>query len=66
MIEQVTGELNNHGYTDDYYRKMNYYNGGLENTKIPLWVYILLVTLSIGLVASIYKINILQKKLKKV
>ena len=61
--KRLSAELNNHSYTDDYFRKMNYYNGDINNTSLPPWVYYAIISLILGLALAIFKIFILLKKL---
>ncbi len=64
--KRLSAELNNHSYTEDYFRKMNYYNGGLNNESLPTWIYSLIVALFAGLVLAIIKIVKLNKKLEEI
>jgi len=64
--KRLSVELNNHSYTEDYFRKLNYYNGGLNNESLPAWVYYLIFALFIGLVLAIVKIFNLNKKLEEI
>ena len=61
--DRISAELNNHSYTDDYFRKMNYYNGGLKNEVLPTWIYYLLFALLSALILAIIKIFSLLKKI---
>ena len=62
---RLSAELNNHSYAEDYFRKMNYHNGGLNNSNQSFWVFSLILGLVIGLLLAILKIYQLQKKLNK-
>lgn len=61
--KRLSAELNNHSYTDDYFRKMNYYNGGLDQASLPSWIYFLIFALVLSLGLAIFKIINLQKKI---
>jgi len=63
--KRLGAELNNHSYTDDYYRKMNYYNGGLVSESLPSWIYILIFALFAGIILALLKIINLQKKISQ-
>ncbi len=64
--KRLNAKLNNHSYTGDYFRKMNYYSGGFNNQTLPTWVYYLIFTLLIGLILAIVKIFSLINTLKKI
>ena len=63
--KHLSENLTNHSYTEDYFRKMNYYSGGFNSSSIPLWIYMVIAFLSIALIIAIFKINSLLKSLKK-
>ena len=63
--ERLNSELSNHSYTDDYMRKMNYYNGASSNTSIPSWIIALIIILVIGLFAALLKIANLNNQLQQ-
>ncbi len=63
--KRLSKELNNHSYTDDYFRKMNYYNGDSNQVKIPFWIHVIIALLLLSLFAALFKISELQDRLKK-
>ena len=61
--KRLSAELNNHSYTDDYFRKMNYYSGELTAQSIPAWIFVLLFFLIIALLVAAAYILYLRKKI---
>jgi len=64
--QRLSAQLNNHSYTEDYFRKMNYYNGDSANSSLPNWVYYLLTALIAALLIAVIRIISLQNKIKKI
>ena len=62
--KRLSAQLNNHSYTEDYFRKMNYYNGGLSGTTLPDWVIMIISVLFIALAFAVYQIFMLKQTIK--
>lgn len=60
--ERLSKELNNHSYTEDYFRKLNYYKGDFDQAMSSKWMLLVIGILSIALLFALFKIyNLLNK-----
>lgn len=62
---RLNENLTNHSYSEDYFRKINYYNGDFSNTFLPTWALLLITILGIALLSSILKIVQLRRQLNQ-
>ncbi|MDF1696794.1 MAG: LuxR C-terminal-related transcriptional regulator [Saprospiraceae bacterium] len=60
---RLGAQLNNHSYSDDYFRKMNYHSGDKQTSQLPTWIIILISSLAIALTVAFVKIFQLSKSL---
>lgn len=63
---RLSAELNNHPYTENYFRKMNYYNGDLNESSVPTWVFPIIGALLTALLLALLYILKLKNQLSKV
>ena len=63
--KELGEKLTNHPYTEDYFRKMNYYTGDTSGINIPKWVYLLISALILALLLAVIKIFSLLRSIKR-
>ncbi len=62
--ERLASQLTNHIYTDNYLRKLNYYQGNNSRvSSVPRWTWIIISLLFISLLIALRKIRLLSKQL---
>ena len=65
FAERLSYSLPNHDYTDNYFRKLKYYQGSnVKISIIPWWASLLICILSISLLVSILRLKNLSQMLK--
>lgn len=66
FAERLSNDLPNHDYTDNYFRKLNYYQGNRSsNLALPWWAALLIAILSIALLISLKRIRSLSYSIPK-
>ena len=63
--KELSEKLTNHSYTEDYFRKMNYYSGDTSGFNIPKWIYLLIAVLILALLLAVIKIFSLLRSIRK-
>lgn len=61
--DRLSKELNNHNYTEDYFRKINYNLGEYDTSKGTEWLFITIGVLSLALLFALLKIYKLTARL---
>lgn len=64
--KRLSAQLNNHSYTEDYFRKMNYYSGGTNSISVPIWIYVIITFLGIALAVALVRILTLERRINSI
>lgn len=65
FAENLSNELPNHDYTDNFFRKINYHKGSdsTSNSTLPWWAYLIICMLTIALINAWLRIKKLSNRI---